>query len=99
MENAYVKLYSDNNTTNISYIASILVAMSDNITLSEIEIKNSHLIVSSPAGTVMAGSLIGYAKGSSKTEVTNSVVEANIDITGTPTETFAGNLLLKGENL
>jgi hypothetical protein len=66
--------------------------MSDNITLSEIEIKNSHLIVSSPAGTVMAGGLIGYVKSSNRTVVKNSVVEVDIDVVGTPTNTFAGNL-------
>ncbi len=92
MENAYVKLKEDKQTTSISYIASILVYETDNVTLSDIEIKNSRLSVSATAGTVMAGGLIGYVKSSNRTVVKNSVVEVDIDVVGTPTNTFAGNL-------
>ena len=52
MENAYVKLKEGKQTTSISYIASILVYETDNVTLSDIEIKNSRLSVSATAGTV-----------------------------------------------
>ena len=92
MENAYVKLKEDKQTTSINYIASILVYETDNVTLSDIEIKNSRLSVSATAGIVMAGGLIGYVKSSNQTVVKNSVVEVDIDVVGTPTNTFAGNL-------
>lgn len=93
-DGAYVK-FSDKGDPKFSLFASIVVASADNITLTQVQVEKSRLIISAPSGknAVYVGGLVGYAVGMSKFEVARSVADVEIVVEEKSNNLFAGKLV------
>ena len=93
-DGAYVK-FSDKGDPKFSLFASIVVASADNITLTQVQVEKSRLIISAPNGknAMYVGGLVGYAVGMSKFEVARSVADVEIVVEEKSNNLFAGKLV------
>ena len=93
LDNAYVKVASTINPSKNSYYASIVYDVaSGSLTLSDIQIKKSRIVVSVPSGSVGVGALVGYAGVGYGLRILKTDVDVDI-YTDNPSTLYAGALL------